>query len=425
MKKKVVLLVLYIQLTWVLEFFLIDARRLSPSPSISSPPASSLSSPISSSMSAFAPGVIDDNQEQKLNTHNSRLGLALIVASASVGVLMFSLLLLWIYHKKTSDKPQKIDAKSSVGVKGLATSQMKGNFDSLKMNCNRISVSAIDYKLLKSATSNFEERNVLSQGGFECVYRARLDDNHYVAVKKVDGAGQDAEREFQNEVNLLSIVHHPNIIALLGPSHGSALTWHIRMKIALDVARGLEYLHEHCNPPIIHRDLKSSNILLDSDFNAKISDFGVAGADGVQNKDIRLSCSLGFVAPEYLSDGKLTDKSDVYAFGVVLLELLLGRKPVEELSTSQCQSIVTWAMPQLTDRLKLPNIVDPSIRDTMDLKHLYQVAAVAVLCVQPEPSYRPLITDVLHSLIPLVPAEHRGTPRAAQHAAQVPSTAVK
>ncbi|MBA0789922.1 hypothetical protein Gohar_014601, partial [Gossypium harknessii] len=118
--------------------------------------------------------------------------------------------------------------------------------------------------------------------------------------------------------------------------------------------------------------------------------------------------------------GKLTDKSDVYAFGVVLLELLLGRKPVEKLAPAQCQSIVTWAMPQLTDRSKLPNIVDPVIRNTMDLKHLYQcyckmqVAAVAVLCVQPEPSYRPLITDVLHSLIPLVPMELGGTLRVTQ-----------
>ncbi|KAL3370802.1 hypothetical protein AABB24_007702 [Solanum stoloniferum] len=112
-------------------------------------------------------------------------------------------------------------------------------------------------------------------------------------------------------------------------------------------------------------------------------------------------------------DGKLSDKSDVYAFGVVLLELLLGRRPVEKEEPTECQSIVTWAMPQLTDRSKLPNIVDPVIQNTMDLKHLYQVAAVAVLCVQPEPSYRPLITDVLHSLIPLLPTELGGTLRVA------------
>lgn len=179
--------------------------------------------------------------------------------------------------------------------------------------------------------------------------------------------------------------------------------------------RGLKYLHEHCYPAVIHRDLKSSNILLDANFNAKLSDFGLAITDGSQNKNnIKLSGTLGYVAPEYLLDGKLTDKSDVYAFGVVLLELLLGRKPVEKLTPSQCQSIVTWAMPQLTDRSKLPNIVDNVIKNTMDPKHLYQVAAVAVLCVQPEPCYRPLIADVLHSLIPLVPVELGGTLRVAQ-----------
>jgi serine/threonine protein kinase len=115
------------------------------------------------------------------------------------------------------------------------------------------------------------------------------------------------------------------------------------MKIALDTARGLEYLHEHCSPPVIHRDLKSSNILLDSDFNAKIADFGLAVSSGSVNKgSVKLSGTLGYVAPEYLLDGKLTEKSDVYAFGVVLLELLMGRKPVEKMSPSQCQSIVTW-----------------------------------------------------------------------------------
>jgi serine/threonine protein kinase len=120
--------------------------------------------------------------------------------------------------------------------------------------------------------------------------------------------------------------------------------------------------------------LKSSNILLDSSFNAKISDFGLAvSLDEHGKNNIKLSGTLGYVAPEYLLDGKLTDKSDVYAFGVVLLELLLGRRPVEKLTPAQCQSLVTWAMPQLTDRSKLPNIVDAVIKDTMDLKHLYQV----------------------------------------------------
>ncbi|KAG2241919.1 hypothetical protein Bca52824_096240 [Brassica carinata] len=307
-----------------------------------------------------------------------------------------------------------------------------------RTSSNQGYVQRFDSKTLEKATGGFKDSNVIGQGGFGCVYKASLDSNTKAAVKKIENVSQEAKREFQNEVELLSKIQHSNIISLLGsaseinssfvvyelmekgslddqlhgPSCGSALTWHMRMKIALDTARGLEYLHEHCRPPVIHRDLKSSNILLDSSFNAKISDFGLAVSVGVHgSNNIKLSGTLGYVAPEYLLDGKLTDKSDVYAFGVVLLELLLGRRPVEKLSPSQCQSLVTWAMPQLTDRSKLPNIVDPVIKDTMDLKHLYQVAAMAVLCVQPEPSYRPLITDVLHSLVPLVPVELGGTLR--------------
>ncbi|PWA62618.1 concanavalin A-like lectin/glucanase domain-containing protein [Artemisia annua] len=260
-------------------------------------------------------------------------------------------------------------------------------------------------------------------------------------IKRLDNQSRDGIKEFQTEVDILSKIQHPNVINLLGycvydetrllvyelmpngsldtqlhgPSCGSNLTWHCRMKIALDTARGLEYLHEHCKPSVIHRDLKTSNILLDSNYNAKLSDFGLAVMDGASREKIKLSGTLGYVAPEYLLDGKLTDKSDVYAFGVVLLELLLRRRPVEKLAPSECQSIVNWAMPHLTDRTKLPSVIDPVIRDTMDLKHLYQVAAVAVLCVQPEPSYRPLITDVLHSLVPLVPVDLGGTLRVGEY----------
>ncbi|KAL6599147.1 hypothetical protein ACP70R_046011 [Stipagrostis hirtigluma subsp. patula] len=274
---------------------------------------------------------------------------------------------------------------------------------------------------------------------------ACLDRSGVAAVKKLNCCREEVEKEFENELDFLGNIWHPNVISLLGycihkdtrlivyelmqngsletqlhgPSRGSALTWHIRLKIALDAARGLEHLHEHCSPFIIHRDIKSSNILLDSDFNAKISDFGLAIYGGNRNKeDMKPSGTVGYVAPEYLLDGQLTEKSDVYAFGVVLLELLLGRKPVEMIGGSHCQSIVSWAMPQITDRTKLLNIIDPVIRNTMDLRHLYQVAAVAVLCVQPEPSYRPLITDVLHSLVPLVPVELGETLRVVEQSRQ-------
>ncbi|VVB10731.1 unnamed protein product [Arabis nemorensis] len=363
-------------------------------------------------------------KEHKLDAHKKLL-IGLIISFSSLGLIILCCLCFWFYRSKKSLKTTKNSEEAENGI-----SLSKKSF-----------VKSFNYKTLEKATSGFKDSNLIGEGGFGCVYKACLDNHTLAAVKKMENVSQEAKREFQNEVDLLSKIHHPNIISLLGygseinssfiiyelmqngsldeqlhgPSRGSALTWHMRMKIALDTARGVEYLHERCRPPVIHRDLKSSNILLGSSFNAKISDFGLAvmvGSHGMNN--IKLSGTLGYVAPEYLLDGKLTDKSDVYAFGVVLLELLLGRRPVEKLSSVQCQSLVTWAMPQLTDRSKLPKIVDPVIKDTMDHKHLYQVAAVAVLCVQPEPSYRPLITDVLHSLVPLVPVELGGTLRLTQ-----------
>ncbi|KHG06993.1 hypothetical protein F383_33282 [Gossypium arboreum] len=409
---------------------------------VQGPASSPISTPISTSMAAFSPaGIQLGGEEHKKMDPTKKMLLALILAGSSLGAIISSLFCLWIYYRKNSSKSSKNGAKSSDGEKGNGLAPYLGKLKSMRTVSKEGYASFMDYKILEKATNKFHHGNILGEGGFGCVYKAQFNDGSYAAVKKLDCASQDAEKEYENEVGLLCRFKHSNIISLLGyssdndtrfivyelmengsletqlhgPSHGSSLTWHRRMKIALDTARGLEYLHEHCNPPVIHRDLKSSNILLDLDFNAKLSDFGLAVTDAATNKNnLKLSGTLGYLAPEYLLDGKLTDKSDVYAFGVVLLELLLGRKPVEKLAPAQCQSIVTWAMPQLTDRSKLPNIVDPVIRNTMDLKHLYQVAAVAVLCVQPEPSYRPLITDVLHSLIPLVPMELGATLRVTQ-----------
>ncbi|KAJ6829142.1 putative receptor-like protein kinase [Iris pallida] len=394
---------------------------LSPQPLL--PPIPS--SPSSSSSMASPPLVMQMVIVYEHHHLDKELVMAVALSSVAAALIILSAVLAYIFWQR-NQKDTDSDSKN-----GQGSGPNMSKFSSLKMMSNRKgSPTMVGYLLLESATSNFSEDNILGEGGSGFVYKACFDGGVLAAVKKLGGCGQDGTREYESEIDLLGKVQHPNIISLLGycvhedtrflvyefmqngsletqlhgPSHGAALTWHIRMKIALDIARGLEYLHENCNPPVIHRDLKSSNILLDSEFNAKISDFGLAVTGGNQNKgNTKLSGTLGYVAPEYLLDGKLTEKSDVYAFGVVLLELLIGRKPVEKLASSQCQTIVTWAMPQLTDRSKLPNIVDPVIRNTMDLKHLYQVAAVAVLCVQPEPSYRPLITDVLHSLIPLIP----------------------
>ncbi|CAN8299174.1 unnamed protein product [Cochlearia groenlandica] len=390
--------------------------------------------------SAFTPDLSPgfeqgDKKLQEQHSNNMRLVISLASAFSLVGLILVCALLFWAYHRRRNLK------SSGCECSGITFSRFLNRFSRSKTfekgSTKQGVASLIEYSMLEKGTSGFKESNILGQGGFGCVYLATLDNNVQAAVKKLDCVNEEAAKEFKCEVEILSKIQHPNIISLLGystndtarfivyelmpnvsleshlhgTSRGTVITWPMRMKIALDIARGLEYLHEHCHPAIIHRDLKSSNILLDSSFNAKISDFGLAVVNGPKNKNLKLSGTVGYVAPEYLLDGQLTEKSDVYAFGVVLLELLLGKKPVEKLGPGECQSIITWAMPYLTDRTKLPNVIDPAIKDTMDLKHLYQVAAVAVLCVQPEPSYRPLITDVLHSLIPLVPLELGGTLR--------------
>ncbi|URD87391.1 STYKc [Musa troglodytarum] len=332
--------------------------------------------------------------------YHKELIVAIILASVAVVAIVSSTVCAWIFWQRSRKTLISEDIESSDAIRGTPFGPILGKFNSSKVSKKEL-MSVIDYESLELATNKFSESNILGEGGFSFVYKACFNGEVFAAVKRLSGGGQDCEREFENELDLLRRIRHPNIVSLLGycvhegaqflvyelmqngsleaqlhgPSHGSALTWHMRVKIALDIARGLEYLHEHCNPPVIHRDLKCSNILLDSDFNAKISDFGLSVSVGNHNKGgIKLSGTVGYVAPEYLLD-------------------------------------VNMAMPQLTDRSRLPNIVDPVIRNKMDLKHLYQVAAVAVLCVQREPSYRPLITDVLHSLIPLVPTELGGTLR--------------
>ncbi|KAI4355798.1 hypothetical protein L6164_004538 [Bauhinia variegata] len=365
---------------------------------------------------------------------NKRILIALIVCSTLLGGIFLFLSYVWINRHKYLKRSSRKSQENMEAANGVSINTVNVKFNYSRMADKKSSVAIFDFQLLEAATDSFSKNNIVGESGSRLVYRACFDEHFQAAVKKGDS---DADREFENEVNWLSKIRHQNIVKLLGycihgesrflvyemmgngsletqlhgPNHGSSLNWHLRLRIAVDVARALEYLHEHCNPPVVHRDIKSSNVLLDSNFNAKLSDFGLAITSGMQDKNIKMSGTLGYVPPEYISHGKLTDKSDVYAFGVVLLELLTGRKSIEKMLSDQYQSLVTWAMPQLTDRSKLPSILDPEIRDTMDLKHLYQVAAVAVLCVQPEPSYRPLITDVLHSLIPLVPVELGGSLR--------------
>uniref|UniRef100_A0A0D6R795 Protein kinase domain-containing protein n=2 Tax=Araucaria cunninghamii TaxID=56994 RepID=A0A0D6R795_ARACU len=290
------------------------------------------------------------------------------------------------------------------------------------------------YKQLQFATNNFSPANVIGNGGFGLVYRSVLPDGRVVAIKQLDRDGKQGEHEFRVEVDLLSRLRSPYLLELIGycadqdhrllvyeymsngnlqehlysdgsPGNPPLLDWGTRMRIALDAAKGLEYLHEQIAPPVIHRDLKASNILLDENFNAKVSDFGLAklGSDKLNGEiSTRVLGTTGYVAPEYALTGHLTTKSDVYSFGVVLLELLTGRVPVDMKRPLGQGVLVSWALPYLTDREKVSEVVDPVLEGQYLKKDLIQIAAIAAICVQPEADYRPLMTDVVQSLIPLV-----------------------
>ncbi|KAH7654816.1 Non-specific serine/threonine protein kinase protein [Dioscorea alata] len=299
------------------------------------------------------------------------------------------------------------------------------------MRCKRGQV--FTYKELELATDGFIEANVIGRGGFGVVFRGILSDGTVAAIKVLHREGRHGEREFRSEVDLLSRLNSTYLVGLLGycadqhhrmlvfefmpngtlqhhlhPNSGHrnpALNWSIRLRIALDCARGLEFLHEHSVPSVIHRDFKSSNILLDHNYRAKVSDFGMArtGSDRINGQVLtRVLGTTGYLAPEYASTGKLTTKSDVYSYGVVLLELLTGRRPIDLKRPPEEDILVSWALPRLTNRVKLKEMVDPALQGQYSQKDLIQVAAIAAVCVQSEAEYRPLMTDVVQSLIPLV-----------------------
>ncbi|KAL6137894.1 hypothetical protein ACLB2K_063183 [Fragaria x ananassa] len=360
----------------------------------------------------------------------ARVALVAIVVLASLAVA--SLLVAFSYYCYIRNKL----AKHLKHTKGAgADLEGKGGVPNLKTAAGD-GVQVFTFKQLHSATGGFSKSNVVGKGGFGLVYRGVLHDGRKVAIKFMDQGGKQGEEEFEMEVELLSRLRSPYLLPLLGycsdnsrkllvyefmtngglqehlyPVSGgrnalsTKLDWETRLRIALEAAKGLEYLHEQVSPPVIHRDFKSSNILLDKTFHAKVSDFGLAklGSDKAGGYvSTRVLGTQGYVAPEYALTGHLTTKSDVYSYGVVLLELLTGRVPVDMKRPPGEGVLVSWALPQLTDREQVVRIMDPELEGQYSMKEVIQVAAIAAMCVQPEADYRPLMADVVQSLVPLV-----------------------
>ncbi|MED6130865.1 PTI1-like tyrosine-protein kinase 3 [Stylosanthes scabra] len=274
-----------------------------------------------------------------------------------------------------------------------------------------IEVPALSLEELKEKTENFGSKALIGEGSYGRVYFATLNDGKSVAVKKLDVSSEpETNNEFLTQVSMVSRLKNDNFVELhgrkgvQGAQPGPTLDWIQRVRIAVDAARGLEYLHEKVQPPIIHRDIRSSNVLIFEDFKAKIADFNLSNQApdmAARLHSTRVLGTFGYHAPEYAMTGQLTQKSDVYSFGVVLLELLTGRKPVDHTMPRGQQSLVTWATPRLSED-KVKQCVDPKLRNDYPPKGVAKLAAVAALCVQYEAEFRPNMSIVVKALQPLL-----------------------
>uniref|UniRef100_A0A0D9XJY1 non-specific serine/threonine protein kinase n=1 Tax=Leersia perrieri TaxID=77586 RepID=A0A0D9XJY1_9ORYZ len=292
---------------------------------------------------------------------------------------------------------------------------------------------AFSFDDLAAATNNFRPDSLIGGGGFGRVYKGSLPAEPLpVAVKVHDGDNSfQGHREWLAEVIFLGQLSHANLVRLVGyccegdhrllvyefmprgsvESHlfsrvMAPLSWGTRMKIALGAARGLAFLHE-ADKPVIYRDFKTSNILLDEEFNAKLSDFGLAKDGPVGDKShvsTRIMGTYGYAAPEYIMTGHLTAMSDVYSYGVVLLELLTGRKSLDRSRPPREQTLADWALPLLTHKRKSMAILDPRLAAAgaeMPARAVHKAAMLAYHCLSRNPKARPLMRDIVASLEPL------------------------
>ncbi|XVF57644.1 hypothetical protein PTKIN_Ptkin06aG0222000 [Pterospermum kingtungense] len=296
---------------------------------------------------------------------------------------------------------------------------------------------------LELATNRFSKENVLGEGGYGVVYRGQLINGTPVAVKKILNNLGQAEKEFRAEVEAIGHVRHKHLVRLLGyciegtqrmlvyeyvnngnleqwlhgamRQHGN-LTWEARIKILLGTAKALAYLHEAIEPKVVHRDIKSSNILIDGDFNAKVSDFGLAKLLGAGRSHVttRVMGTFGYVAPEYANTGLLNEKSDVYSFGVLLLEAITSRDPVDYGRPAHEVNLVDWLKMMVGSR-RSEEVVDPNMEVRPATRALKRALLTALRCVDLDSEKRPKMGQVVRMLeseeypIPREDRRHRGT----------------
>ncbi|CAL8990900.1 unnamed protein product [Prunus brigantina] len=339
--------------------------------------------------------------------HNSKtVAIALGVSLSCALLIVLSLGIVW-YRKK--QKSQSILNISDIQEEGLVNLGNLRNFT---------------FKELQLATDHFSSKNILGAGGFGNVYKGKLGDGTMVAVKRLkDVTGTAGESQFRTELEMISLAVHRNLLRLIGycatsnerllvypyMSNGSvaarlrgkpALDWNTRKKIAIGAARGLLYLHEQCDPKIIHRDVKAANVLLDDYCEAIVGDFGLAKlldhADSHVTTPVR--GTVGHIAPEYLSTGQSSEKTDVFGFGILLIELITGLRALEFGKTvNQKGAMLEWVK-KIQQEKKVEVLVDRELGNIYDRIEVGEMLQVALLCTQYLPAHRPKMSEVVRML---------------------------
>ncbi|KAG6737282.1 hypothetical protein POTOM_058796 [Populus tomentosa] len=350
-----------------------------------------------------------------LQVSTSKSRLKVIATSASCGAFILLILvavLAYRYHQFHKEK-------NDIFVDVAGEDDRKISFGQLRR---------FSWRELQLATDNFSESNIIGQGGFGKVYKGILSDNMKVAVKRLaDYYSPGGEAAFQREVQLISVAVHKNLLRLVGFCTTSSerilvypymqnlsvayrlrelkpgekgLDWPARKKIVFGAAHGLEYLHEHCNPKIIHRDLKAANILLDDNFEAVLGDFGLAKLVDTKFTHVttQVRGTMGHIAPEYLSTGKSSEKTDVFGYGITLLELVTGQRAIDLSRLEEEEEVLLLDhIKKLLRENRLDDIVDGNLK-TYDRKEVETIVQVALLCTHSSPEGRPKMEEVVKML---------------------------
>ncbi|XP_006853178.2 probable LRR receptor-like serine/threonine-protein kinase At5g10290 isoform X1 [Amborella trichopoda] len=358
---------------------------------------------------SVTPGASDSGNTKNLNFGALFGTISAVLVILVIGVVMF---LLWKGRNKGYKREVFVDVSGEDDRK-IAFGQLK----------------RFAWRELQLATDIFSEKNVLGQGGFGKVYKGVLPDNTKIAVKRLtDYQSPGGEAAFLREVEMISVADHRNILRLIGfcttPSERllvypfmqnlsvayrlrdikpgeKVLDWQSRKQVALGTARGLEYLHEHCNPKIIHRDVKAANVLLDEDFEAVVGDFGLAKLVDVRKTNVttQVRGTMGHIAPEYLSTGKSSEKTDVFGYGIMLLELVTGQRAIDFSRLEEEDDVLLLDHVKKLEREKrLDAIVDRNLKQNYDSREVETMIQVALLCTQSSPEERPKMAEVVRML---------------------------